>query len=811
MQNFNVDISAPGGPLVFYAMQADSLSRFFTLTITDGGEAWEPPDGALWSVRFGAPQMPSGWYDTVEDATDATHPAVNVATGVATVATVEIAEQALESPGQNILCVLVTDSSGYQIASWPIILSIQAVPGLTAPEVTDYYNLLTGQVAQTLQNAQAAAASATLAESWAVGGTGSRTGEDTNNSEYWAQQAAESAQEAVGFRTFQGGSVLPINGDADLTQPLPTKTAESVSITSNKNRIAGVTVHGFTTQDGSGDPSPSNMREIKNAGLLTKHIVIDGNSTIVLSPEATIIGTSRRANITISDGLKYTHDQLAAILSSYLPTKTAASVSDTEGLAIGMQYDFNAQRNAICFRVPGCLTIEDYKLWFTNHPLDVAYISTEDTGKHYTGIGVTQGEDYHCTIVEINDRLHEGDTLETNAESGFDAELLANGSEAWSASAVSGTYYLVMRTRGGIISDVLPQSDWLPSAELNDLYNGKVCVSTADNSTLRLRLPENADPKTYLPTHPLRIFYKSASGGTPLNVKRETHLKATLEFTGTEDFRLNASGTYPYFSLISGAIFNAILSGTCSHFPVVSISANNNNQGVGGYGGAIYVRWPGIDTVEQLKELLSQQYAVGTPVTLEYELAEPEVYADTPVSVENPKGAYTVSGEDGTTVQAFISVQPTPENIGALSASGTAQAATKLASSVNIGSASFDGSQSITLAQMGAAAAAQNISALTQNAATYGNGMIVEWGSVQVTDLQCTTVSGGLYTGAAAGAIFQSNFTTPPLVLATFVGSVNYAFACPVNVTTDGIGGFTVSRGMAATISGTIVFLAIGM
>lgn len=199
MQNFNVDISSPGGPLVFYAMQADSLSRFFTLTITDNGAAWDPPSGALWSVRFGAPQMPSGWYDTIEDATQATHQAISVATGAQTVATVEIAEQALSSPGQNILCVLVTDSSGYQIASWPVILSIQAVPGLTAPQVTDYYNLLTGQLAQALANAQAAAASATLSQSWAVGGTGTRPGEDTNNAEYFAQQAQQVSQGAVGY------------------------------------------------------------------------------------------------------------------------------------------------------------------------------------------------------------------------------------------------------------------------------------------------------------------------------------------------------------------------------------------------------------------------------------------------------------------------------------------------------------------------------------------------------------------------------------------------------------------------------------
>ena len=44
-----------------------------------------------------------------------------------------------------------------------------------------------------------AAASATLAESWAVGGTGTREGENTNNAQYWAGQAQTVAQGALGW------------------------------------------------------------------------------------------------------------------------------------------------------------------------------------------------------------------------------------------------------------------------------------------------------------------------------------------------------------------------------------------------------------------------------------------------------------------------------------------------------------------------------------------------------------------------------------------------------------------------------------
>lgn len=196
MQQFLVDFQSFSGPLVFYAMQGDSLSRKFQLVITDGGTPWTPPNGAAWFVYFGAPGMSSGFYDTITPASGSPYPAISVSDNVATV---EIAAQALEIAGINQLSVVVNDSTGYQIASWSIALHIKALPGFTAPAATVYYNAISGQVSQVLENAQAAAASATLAQSWAVGGTGTRDGENTNNSQYWAQQAQQVSQGALGW------------------------------------------------------------------------------------------------------------------------------------------------------------------------------------------------------------------------------------------------------------------------------------------------------------------------------------------------------------------------------------------------------------------------------------------------------------------------------------------------------------------------------------------------------------------------------------------------------------------------------------
>lgn len=58
-----------------------------------------------------------------------------------------------------------------------------------------------------------AQSAAQLSESWAVGGTGSREGEDTDNAHYWAQQAQAAAGGGVTTFNNRAGAVLPQSGD----------------------------------------------------------------------------------------------------------------------------------------------------------------------------------------------------------------------------------------------------------------------------------------------------------------------------------------------------------------------------------------------------------------------------------------------------------------------------------------------------------------------------------------------------------------------------------------------------------------------
>ena len=89
----------------------------------------------------------------------------------------------------------------------------EAAKAAAAAAAQSAQNTLASLVETANAKIAAAAAEVVNAKSWAVGGTGTRQGEDTNNAKYWSQQAAAAA--GGGVTSFNGrtGSVLPTKGD----------------------------------------------------------------------------------------------------------------------------------------------------------------------------------------------------------------------------------------------------------------------------------------------------------------------------------------------------------------------------------------------------------------------------------------------------------------------------------------------------------------------------------------------------------------------------------------------------------------------
>ena len=118
-----------------------------------------------------------------------------------------------------------------------------------------------------------------------------------------------------------------------------------------------------------------------------------------------------------------------------------------------------------------------------------------------------------------------------------------------------------------------------------------------------------------------------------------------VELDGTEDWKAGqpTEGGEVYFTLNSLQSNSGKLIGFSSHFPVISILANNTNQGVGAWNTALYLRWKALFTdVDSLKAYLAAQKEAGTPVQVAYQLAAPETYATDPVDIDNDAGPLTV-------------------------------------------------------------------------------------------------------------------------------------------------------------------------
>lgn len=118
-----------------------------------------------------------------------------------------------------------------------------------------------------------------------------------------------------------------------------------------------------------------------------------------------------------------------------------------------------------------------------------------------------------------------------------------------------------------------------------------------------------------------------------------------VELDGTEDWKAGqpTEGGEVYFTLNSLQSNSGKLIGFSSHFPVISILANNTNQGVCAWNTALYLRWKALFTdVDSLKAYLAAQKAAGTPVQVAYQLATPETYATDPLDIDNTAGPLTV-------------------------------------------------------------------------------------------------------------------------------------------------------------------------
>lgn len=209
-----VSLTARSPASVVHLVQYDTTVPIIAVALTANGQPYTVPSGAAVNVRLAKP-----------DGTYVYNPAYGLSADSQTVyiaVTVQmtacsgrlapvieiVIDGGVAATGFFILDIDPNPIPDDAIAStdeYKTIQQLAAEVATAAQIVTENESAIQtiGENITAIQQAPTAAtnaaASATLAESWAVGGTGTREGENTNNAQYWAGQAQTIAQGALGW------------------------------------------------------------------------------------------------------------------------------------------------------------------------------------------------------------------------------------------------------------------------------------------------------------------------------------------------------------------------------------------------------------------------------------------------------------------------------------------------------------------------------------------------------------------------------------------------------------------------------------
>ena len=392
-----------------------------------------------------------------------------------------------------------------------------------------------------------------------------------------------------------------------------------------------VTVEGATSQPGSGDPSPDNIRMIDGIGMFDKMVVLDGSQYIEASaqpgsPNRLVVWNQIASNTTPPN----TWLQWAG--SNYLPRKNVTGVSNVVGFGIYGTGIFINYPSA--FKNP-----KEAKAYFQQNPLTIWYRSLDfykSKGPFYYVHEVSDGTDspYKAIGIELNAPLLDGDSLEIGGLSGFDKMVVLDGSQYIEASAQPGSpNRLVVWNQ--IASNTTPPNTWLQWAGSNYLPRKNVTgVSNVVgfgiygtgifiNYPSAFKNPKEA--KAYFQQNPLTIWYRSTeyTEENDIAVALESCKSFYKTFDGTEEFTLAYSGeeANEYDLVLSGAgtilITSSDDNASCSHFKKDNFIADGNWQASSMYNDVtiqFFRSKTDCPDVGSFKRWLQEEYENRTPV-----------------------------------------------------------------------------------------------------------------------------------------------------------------------------------------------------
>ena len=194
--------------------------------------------------------------------------------------------------------------------------------------------------------AASAAANGKLSESWAVGGTGTRTGEDTNNAKYWAMAAQGAAGGGVTSFNGRGGAVVPKQGDYTAAMVGADVQGAAQTVQGNLNTHAENTVKHITAAERTAwngkqnaltfdtAPTAGSTNPVTSGGV--KAALDDVQSGLVLDDTPTANSSNRVKSGGVKSALDLKQDKSTAITTSNIASQTVNKAKyATDDVSVG--------------------------------------------------------------------------------------------------------------------------------------------------------------------------------------------------------------------------------------------------------------------------------------------------------------------------------------------------------------------------------------------------------------------------------------------------------------------------------------------
>lgn len=550
---------------------------------------------------------------------------------------VEVTKQLSAVEGRNVLRIaLVNDETGEYAQTSVIYLRVTEgadFPG--AERSTDEFGALVQYMKQANASAESAKASETSAKSDRIAAQAARAGAEAAESRV---NAIVAGNESYTKRQSRDMFALALKATAE--------KAANLEIHPDEGSNVAVTSYGFTEQAGTGDPSPTNVRQITVGGKKLVEVVFNGS-------ESWGVGAAGRINTVLSIPAVPYGTLYANCIKKNSITTAGGAFTDIGKLWL------NPTGGQFSSVYPG-LTVDnvgtEWPKRLKEKPLIIWYQPADESQATgiYTPIEST-GAEYSCVCVPLTANLCDGDTVETCVKSGCDKKIVLDGTETLSDISNRGTV-----TRAKINGKPLAPSGFttvfcnklnrLDSWTSNtahcyvEVYPYIFIENSKLTSTDALGVQKHL-ASAYEEGEPYILWYRSTEY-TPENdmpVCLEKHKNTYKEYLVAD--MNNTSENYPgwqdtsVFGILGSGVNNAVPGSMSNIAPKGIIRASTLGSGVVFF------------TKDQFGGLTQTDFKATYPnlvvqVTLPYKT--PITYAHDPVYLEaypDGNGKFTVSGE----------------------------------------------------------------------------------------------------------------------------------------------------------------------